>query len=79
VWLLRYAATFSGDLTFICVNWSLLYLCTHVQALLFLHLALERHPPAALRAHIPQLVPAVTACVGEEGYKVIAEALRYAF
>eukprot|EP00611_Tribonema_gayanum_P000986 TRINITY_DN1074_c0_g1_i3.p1 TRINITY_DN1074_c0_g1~~TRINITY_DN1074_c0_g1_i3.p1 ORF type:complete len:839 (+),score=442.73 TRINITY_DN1074_c0_g1_i3:116-2632(+) len=47
-----------------------------LEALLFLRLALETHPAAAMHPYLPQLVPAVTACVSEEGYKVIAEALR---
>ena len=47
-----------------------------LDALLFLRLALETHPPEALQGSLARLLPLVVAAVHEDWYKIIAEALR---
>lgn len=47
-----------------------------LEALLFLRLSMEKHPPFVFHASIEQTIDHVTACVKEDWYKIIAEALR---
>ncbi|CAM9488775.1 unnamed protein product, partial [Phaeothamnion confervicola] len=47
-----------------------------LEALVFLRLCMEQHPPHVFYPYVPRIAPLVTACVGEDWYKIIAEALR---
>ncbi|CAM9481770.1 unnamed protein product, partial [Ectocarpus sp. 8 AP-2014] len=47
-----------------------------LEALLFLRLSMEKHPPFVFHATVQESIKHVTACVKEDWYKIIAEALR---
>jgi hypothetical protein len=47
-----------------------------LEALLFLRYVMELHAPIVFHPHLDQVVKDVTACVAEDWYKIIAEALR---
>ncbi|KAG8464070.1 hypothetical protein KFE25_000238 [Diacronema lutheri] len=47
-----------------------------IEALGFLRLVIDSHPPTVLHQHLKLIVPAVLACVADRYYKVCAEALR---
>ncbi|CAM9131475.1 unnamed protein product, partial [Ectocarpus sp. 12 AP-2014] len=47
-----------------------------LEALLFLRLSMEKHPPFVFHATVHESIKHVTACVKEDWYKIIAEALR---
>jgi len=47
-----------------------------LDALVFLRLLLQTHEPACAHPHLAEVVPRVVACVAEDWYKLIAEALR---
>jgi cullin-associated NEDD8-dissociated protein 1 len=47
-----------------------------LDAMMFIRMALDHHPSAVLQPSLGRLVPLVVAILGEDWYKIIAEALR---
>eukprot|EP00903_Cladosiphon_okamuranus_P016633 g15341.t1 len=47
-----------------------------LEALLFLRLGMDKHPPFVFHSTVKESIKHVTACVKEDWYKIIAEALR---